>query len=294
MSDHLSHSEAWNRPYLKRTVCVQLADDLDRNPPVRYPDGEAVGPGYSVPREPEWNPNSHEHDLCIDQPGCVRIDLTEAIPDASGGPALYFHKGGQGYVPADKAAYGHVTADVFDDPPEPVFTKEQIDEHGADPGHHSGPGAGRAHPTDVGALLVRPLPIGSEVSPTWLYKPGRAGSRYTKYGDAGAAQGDRSEHFAYLAWSWVRQDGIDGGTVSGGGAIRALLRDGQLVHRCAVESITSPAWDMEGKRVGAVVAIYVRVPLGDGSDVFGWMVHSHLIPTTPGRFQRVLHVETAD
>ena len=136
----------------------------------------------------------------------------------------------------------------------------------------------------------------------WLYKnplhhPPSAslgGSRYSKYGDAGPTQGDRSERFAYLCWSWLRTgDRHDHGErqfiVRGGGAIRALLRPGQVVGRCDVESISSPAWNRAGEEVGRVVAIYARVRFGD-VDLFGWMVHSHLIPTATG-FSRQFHVE---
>jgi hypothetical protein len=294
VSARLSPSAPWNRPYKKRTVCVPLAPGLDSGPPVLYPDGREVGPGYDAPLDPQWNKSSTEGDLCVGKPGHVRIDLTESVPNASGGPDLYFHKGGQGYKPADEACYGHVTADAFDDAPEPVFTRERIDEDGADPGHHPLPGAGRAHPRDLEAYFVRPLAISSEADASWLYKKGRAGSRYSKYGDAGVVQGARDQHFAYLSWSWLRQDGDDGETVPGGGAVRALLADGQLVHRCAVESITTPAWDLEGDLVGRVVAIYVRVPAGVGVDLYGWIVHSHLVPDDSGRFQRVMHLERAD
>jgi hypothetical protein len=293
MSPRMSPSADWNRPYKKQTVCVPLAPGTKKNVPVLYPDGKAVGSGYVVPCEPEWNVRSTEHDLCTDNPGCVRVDLTESIPRGPGAPDLYFHKGGQGYAPPGTAAYGHVPADVFADPPPPRFTKERIDEQGADPGRNPLPGAGRAHPRDLESYAVRPLPIGGNDDDVWLYKAGRAGAKYSKYGDAGAAQGDHSRHFAYLSWSWVRQDGEnerDAATVPGGGAVRALLGDGQVVHRCAVESVTTPAWSLDGRVVGRVRAIYVRVPAGD-TDLFGWIVHSHLIPTGKKDEEVVPHLE---
>lgn len=291
---HLSPSAPWNRPYKKQTVCVPLATGLDEDPPVLYPDGGEVGAGYVVPRDPRWNPHSTEDALCIDQPGCVRIDRTEVIPgDGLGAPDLWFHKGGQGYAPPRGAAYGHVAASVLAEPPEPRFTKERLNERGGDPGRNPLPGAGRAHPHDLGAYLVRPRPIGRKEDGGWLYKPRRAGARYSKYGDAGPVQGEDDQHFAYLCWSWVRQDGARGGTVSGGGAVRALLKDGQLVHRCAVESLRTPAWNLKGRRVGWVVAIYVRLPVGDDS-LYGWIVHSHVITTPDGRLDHVPHVVRAD
>lgn len=230
-----------------------------------------------MPRLPSWNERSTESVGCAQLPGHIRIDLTETPPRATAdAPQLYFHKGGQGYDPGT-VPYGHVAADVLATRPPPVFTKDRIDRHGADPGRQGGPGAGRAHPRTIGAYIVEPQPIEGEDPVNWLYKPGLAGSRYTKYGDAGPVQGTGDRHFAYLCWSWVRQDGPDGPTVSGGGAIRALLAPGQIVERCAVEPMTTPAWDRDGEIVGQVVVVYVRVPVG-GEALFGWVVHSHLIP----------------
>jgi hypothetical protein len=219
----------------------------------------------------------------------VRIDRTEVIP---GSPALYFHKGGQGYSPADGAAYGHIRADILAEPPEPAFAKERIDELGAHPGNNDLPGAGRAHPVEIATYRVRPRPISSDSDPVWLYKAGSSGAKYSKYGDAGPVMGARDAHFAYLAWSWMRQDGPKGDTVSGGGAVRALLRDGQIVHRCGVDALVTTAWNMAGEEVGRVRAIYVRVPLGV-DDLFGWIVHSHLIPDRHREIE-VPHVERVD
>jgi hypothetical protein len=265
-----SPARDWNRPYRKHEECVPLAASLAADPPVRYPDGRLVGPGYVVPRDPDWHPTSRVH-KCADQPGAVRIDMTEVLPgDGGGRPQLYFHKGGQGYKPAN-VPYGHVTADVLDAPPEAHFTKAHLDEHGADPGNNPPPGPGRAHPRTVATYRVKPQPIGpdSPAEDAWLYKCARhyppsaalGGARYSKYGDAGPAQGTRDEHFVYLLWSWLRTGGqADQGEqrfeVSGGGAVRALLAPGQIVHRCDVQSIVSPAWNRAGDVVGRVVAIY--------------------------------------
>lgn len=289
MPPKLSPSAPFNRPYKKQTVCVPLVGDLTEDPRVRYPDGEEVGPGYVVPRDPDWNLSSTEHDLCTGRPGFVRIDRTEVLP---GRPELWFHKGGQGYAPPAGAAYGHIDARVLAEPPSPRFAKERIDKRGADPGRHPLPGAGRAHPHDLQTYLVRPRPIESDDQPTWLYKPRRAGARYSKYGDAGLVQGERDQHFAYLCWSWLRQDGARGDTVPGGGAVRALLKDGQLVHRCGVEALRTPAWNLKGELVGWVVAIYVRVPVGEDS-LYGWVVHSHVIPRGDS-LDQIPHLVRAD
>ena len=234
-----------------------------------------------MPRDPQWQHDANEHDLCIGQPGFVRIDRTEVIDERGPGlPNLYFHKGGQGYDPGSEASYGHVDGRILAEPPDPAFTKERIDKRGADPGRHGLPGAGRAHPHDMDAYLVRPRPIESDDG-SWLYKPKRAGSPLQQVRRCRPGAGERDQHFAYLCWSWLRQDGLNGGTVSGGGAVRALLKDGQVVHRCAVEAMRTPAWNLQGTFVGWVVAVYVRVPVGEES-LFGWIVHS---PPHPERLR---------
>ena len=299
-----SPSADWNRPYKKHEECVPLDPALAADPPVLYPDGSPVGPGYTVPRTPDWHPTSRVH-KCGDQPGTIRIDMTERVPDDAGRPALYFHKGGQGYRPA-RVPYGHLSADALAAAPPAHFTKPHIDAHGADQGNNPPPGPGRAHPRTVASYRVKPRPIGpdSPAESAWLYKnplhyPAGAslgGARYSKYGEAGPSQGDGTASFAYLCWSWLRtgargDSGEQEFEVSGGGAIRALLAPGQVVHRCDVQSISSPAWDRAGNDVGRVVAIYARASFGD-VDLYGWMVHSHLIPTDAG-FSRQLHVERA-
>jgi hypothetical protein len=231
----------------------------------------------------------------------VRIDLTETLPGTVQGPgALYFHKGGQGYEPPT-VPYGHLDSSVLVSPPAPLFSKDHIDSDGADPGRAGGPGAGRAHPDDGRSYRVRPMPIGpEEPEGAWLYKnakeeaPGSTlgGARYSKYGDAGPVQGDPADgHFAYLCWSWMRQTGDDGDVVAGGGAVRTILRDGQVVFGCDVEELDCPAWDRAGNPVGRVAAMYVRVPTG-GTDLYGWMVKSHT-EVVDGKPARHLHVESA-
>jgi hypothetical protein len=292
-------SADWNRPYRKQEQCVQLDPALPADPPVRYPDGSPVGSRYYVPREPGWKTRSTAHGNCRDQPGSVRIDLTEALAGDSGPPSYFFHKGGQGYEPA-WIPYGHLDAGVLASPPQPVFTKAEIDVDGADPGRNPRPGAGRAHPVEVKTYRIVALPIGPDGVDAWLYKdpahypPGTnlRGARYSKYGDAGPSQGeDGDKHFVYLCWSWMRQDGLSGDQdleVAGGGAVRALLAPGQIVHRCDVESITAPAWNRDGDVVGRVTAIYVRAPVGD-NDLYGWIPHSH----QPAGGARLMHVTSS-
>src|SRR5215207_6818420 len=125
-------SREWNRPYRKQERCLRVNVGLDSDPPVRYPDGERVGEGYVVPRVPSWNPRTTVRSACVGKPGTIRIDLTEALrPDIEGRPALYFHKGGQGYLPAT-VPYGHLHESAHASPPEPRFTSAEIDRRGAE------------------------------------------------------------------------------------------------------------------------------------------------------------------
>jgi hypothetical protein len=279
-------SRDWNRPYRKQERCIAVNPGLQSDPPVLYADAQPVGAGYTVPRVPSWNPASTVHSSCVDEPGSIRIDLTEALePDVDGQPTLYFHKGGQGYLPGT-VPYGHLRENALASPaPDPRFSRDEVDSQGAEPRNRRGHGAGRALEDVSGTYEVQAFKIEPDDGGLpWLYKdpghyPGRSlsGARYDKYGDAGGGQGAGNQHFVYLMWSWMRQDGMDGNPrfeVSGGGAIRTLLRPGQIVHRCDVESITNPAWDRTGEVVGRVTAVYVQVPIA-GIDLYGWMVHSH-------------------
>jgi hypothetical protein len=299
-------SRDFNRPYRKQEHCIAVNVGLRSDPPVLYADGEPVGDGYVVPRKPSWNPNSTVHSSCADKPGSIRIDLTEAFaPDSSDGATLYFHKGGQGYLPGT-VPYGHLHESALSSPlPEPRFTREEIDRHGAEPRNRDNVGAGRAMPRTIGAFSVQPLSIGSDdpADPPWLYKdpseyPGESlsGARYGKYGDAGGTQGARDQHFAYLCWSWMRQDGMEGDKrleVGGGGAVRTLLRRDQVVERCDVRAISNSAWDRDGNVVGRVRAVYVRVPV-PGVNLYGWVVHSHAPRVNQGWGDWVPHLERLD
>jgi hypothetical protein len=295
-------SREFNRPYRKQERCIPVDVGLDSDPPVLYADGEPVGDGYVVPRDPSWNPRTTAHSTCVDQPGCIRIDLTETLqPDLPDGATLFFHKGGQGYLPGT-VPYGHLHESALASPlPDPRFDREDIDRHGAEPRNRDNVGPGRAMRRTTGTFTVAPRLVQGEDDDDlpWLYKdpsfyPGQSlsGARYDKYGDAGGTQGAADQSFAYLCWSWMRQDGMDGDPrfeVGGGGAVRTLLRPGQVVERCDVESITAPAWDRDGNVVGRVTAVYVRVPL-PGADLYGWTVHSH----QAAGGDRVMHLERAD
>jgi hypothetical protein len=88
------------------------------------------------------------------------------------------------------------------------------------------------------------------------------------YGDPAADQGenDGAIHYTYLLWSWI--------DVAGGGTVRTLLAQGQVVRACDVASITSPSYGSDGAVNGEVTARYVRA-LAGSCPVYGWMVWSH-------------------
>jgi hypothetical protein len=298
-------SADWNLPYRKQERCIPVDPALSEDPPVLYADGEQIGPGYVVPRAPSWNPNTTVHSSCVDSPGTIRIDLTETLtPAIAGNPTLFFHKGGQGYQPPS-VPYGHLHQSALAaPPPDPVFRRDELDSLGAEPRNRSNHGAGRALTTTTRTYEIDPRPVGpGNGGEPWLYKdpnhyPGKSlsGARYDKYGDAGPSQGAGDRHFAYLCWSWLRQDGMDGDPrleVRGGGAIRTLLGPGQVVKRCDVESITAPAWDRGGNVVGRVTAIYVQVPIA-GIDLYGWIVHSHEPATATGWEAMQPHLKRLD
>jgi hypothetical protein len=297
-------SRPWNRPYRKQERCIPVNVGLDSDPPVLYADGEEVGDGYVVPRLPSWNPRTTVSSSCADKPGCIRIDLTETLaPDIPGSPTLYFHKGGQGYLPGT-VPYGHLHQDALASPlPDARFTQDELASQGAEPRNRQNIGAGRAMPETTVTYEVHPQGIGPAGEGAWLYKDpahypdqSLSGAKYDKYGDAGQEQGAGDQHFAYLCWSWLRQDGMDGDPrfeVSGGGAVRTLIKPGQVVRRCDVQSITNPAWAKTGDVVGRVTAIYVEVPIA-GLDLYGWIVHSHQ-PFIDGEWgDRVLHLDRVD
>ena len=141
-------------------------------------------------------------------------------------------------------------------------------------------------------IKIRPQGEPGELPETWQYKPNQTSSRFNKYADAGAEQGDRSEHYAYLLWSWLHRG--DGETKSpGGGMVRTILRDGQSFHRCAVASIDSIAYAPgTSKEVGRVTAIYGKTRTSaNGPWLYGWTIHSHRRKTSSGYGPRVFHLE---
>ncbi len=188
--------------------------------------------------------------------GTVRLDYHERLPSPGGD--LVFHRGGSGYADAANVKYGHVAvADLLDDPgrPEPSG------------GHR---GAPAPLPDEPHRRVVRVCSIPPPMHykrPLETRSGSNRGARFLHYGDPAADQGDRHDiHYTYLLWSFVN--------VRGGGMVRCLLRDGDLVDLCDVPPVTMDSYDETGAINGLVEAVYVRTEQG-GNVLHGWTVSAH-------------------
>ena len=111
----------------------------------------------------------------------------------------------------------------------------------------------------------------------------KAGSKWMHYGDPAAGQGKRGDiHYSVLCWSWLN--------ARGGGMVRALVRDGQVFHRCDVKAITFGSWNKAGETNGEVVAVYGKTLQGNDW-LFGWVIHSHRYDSAGTTGETVLHLE---
>jgi len=288
----------WNHPYGKKQTCVQLKNGINTaaaDRMARYADFSLVDPdgqnGYLFPNNAQWG-SSGSTDYCAPNTGQVRLDLTEKLSVATQGD-IYFHKGGEGYVP-DSSPYAHIRAvdlanqnPVFLDPsgrePPGPLTKVRLDTFGADPLSSDAKGAGRKcgatpYPGTTQFQVTSALGPPSD----WLYKPeSTSGANYRKYANSGrATNGDKSRDYTYLQWSWVGKYLWNNTTRtefpigSGYGAVRSILPPGAAVTRCDVQAIVSRAYAPGSTSpVGRVTAIYVRVTRG-GNEIYGWLMHS--------------------
>jgi len=224
--------------------CVELARD---RVPLRYPDGSETG--FGLTRELQLLDGS-----C--PPGRVRLDHHEWIESPAG--PLAFHRGGRGYADAQNVKYGHVA----------------LDDMAADPGRPTRSGGHRGSPVppaeDV-RIAVRSIPPQMHYKrPQDVRSGSNRGARFLHYGDPAADQGDRHDvHYTYLLWSCLN--------ARGGGMVRALLRDGQIVTRCEVEPVRMASWDGAGERNGFVEMLYVRTAQG----LYGWSVGAHALHEGP-------------
>ena len=301
-AETLESADLWNYPNRNYFRCVVLKGDSTR---LLFEDGQPVGrPGEyevrtSATRYKGAPGGADMADRMSCQPGQIRLDAHEALLTKRG--LLHFHKGGQGYSDA-RVPYGHIAAaDIVGG--EEVATQRPLSlptEWGApsaarnggwDDQHRNGRGCEPAPGEEYRITLV---PQGSpDALPNdWQYKPGQTGSRYAKYADAGPEQGAGTAHYAYLVWSWMlRGDGVT--KSGGGGMVRALMRDGQPFHRCAVRPIDGIAYAPgTATEAGRVTAVYGKTRASaDGPWVYGWAIYSHRRKLADGGYgPAILHM----
>jgi hypothetical protein len=233
-------------------------DEID----LRYPDGSPTGFALEASQLVYRDRRG--------QDGCVRLDFHERL--SSGAGDLAFARGGNGFVDAQNVKYGHVAvADLAADPGRP---------------QPSGGGRGAAAKIDeaAGAHAVAVKSIPPELHykrPEDTRMGTNAGAKWLHYGDPGADQGDRHDvHYSYLLWSFL--------DARGGGMVRALLAEGRIVWRCAVDPLELPAYDAAGGVNGAVTGRYVATEVA-GEWLYGWMAWSH----RSGDGEPVAHAERA-
>ena len=224
-------------------VCANL---IGASAPLRFGDGGETGFGVT-------NGLTFDPGQCPD--GTVRLDLHEVVGSPAG--PLVFERGGNGYVDDQNAKYGQVAvADLADPVGDPT---------------PSGGGRGDPCPLMEGsryAAQIASIPIAMHYKrPQDVPSGNNRGATFMHYGDPAADQGDRHDiHYSYLVWSFL--------DARGGGHVRALLHEGQVVEPCDVEPILMDAFDTAGNVDGSVLARYVRTEEGD-TPLYGWMVWEH-------------------
>jgi hypothetical protein len=291
-------ADDWNYPNDNYFACVDLKN---ATAPMRHEDFSLVSAsgGYLVTDSLTYDgPYDIETGYC--NPGQVRLDAKELLQTAGG--RVYLHKGGGGYG-QNRVPYGHLwISDIQSGTaPSPLVPSSNPPEYGAPsaiPGTNSWDwtkrnGRGCAATGDYDYYMHVTQQGGTdEIPSTWQYKPNQTTSRYNKYADAGAEQAEGTEHYAYLLWSWLTKgDGVT--TSPGGGMVRALIKEGQVFHRCGVNSINSVAYAAgTSTEVGRVTAIYGKTRASaDGPWVYGWTIHSHQAKLAGGGYgPRVFHV----
>lgn len=274
-------ADEWNLPNDNYFKCARLKP---ASAPLRYADFSRIKGRYRVFDDLTYRkPPNTAKGYC--PPGKVRLDAHELLRMADG-RELYFHKGGQGYGDP-RTPYGHIWSGDL--------------ENRVTPGMSGPPENGNLHGNGKGCELVLPTEYRVHVTrqgtreaipKSWQYKPRKTSSRYDKYADAGAEQGDGSRHYAYLTWSWMLKG--NGRTKSrGGGQVRTLLREEQPFFRCNVAAIKGRAWKPGLDRVvGRVTAVYGATRAGpNGPWVYGWAIESHQPRKKKGGYGgKILHL----
>ncbi len=236
--------------------------------PLRYPDFSKTG--FVLERSQlRYRPGKGTD-------GCLRLDHHEVLSMPNGN--LVFHRGGNGYLDPGNVKYGHIALHDLADPlPPPVPSG----------GGRGAPSSAAGGPQFAPGYVVRVR----QIPDAMLYKQpsdppagkSKAGSKWMHYADPASGQGDRHDiHYSVMTWSWLN--------VRQGGMNRALVREGQVVHRCDVEAITYPSWDRLGNPNREVVGIYVKTRQG-GNWLYGWVLHSHRFLGDGMGGQKTFHLE---
>lgn len=263
--------------------CVSLRDGLT-DAPALFPDGNPtwftwrtdatsspLGPNLAYQGTPDPS-----QDKC--NRGQVRIDAHEIVK--ANGRRFYFMRGGDNFA-RDKqryiVKYGHIWIADLKSGTAPATSR--LGGTGGQPCAASTNPATEAHYY----LRVKGIDLGlkykkqSEIKQQQKKKNKKANkySTYQTYGNYPDRDGDRTgAPHSYLLWTWMRK-ADDSRPNNGGGMVRALIRDGQVFHRCDVASIRSSAFKEGGNRpIGWVKAVYGKISTGD-QWLYGWVVDSH-------------------
>ena len=214
--------------------------------PLRYPDGQPTG--YELDRSIRLKDGTCQ--------GMARLDLHEVVDSPVGG--LVFHRGGRGFEYPYEVKYGHVAlSDLAVVPGLPI----------ASGGHRGSPVA--VNGDDV-TVAVRSIPGEMHYKrPQDTRRHDNRGAKFLHYGDPASDQGERHDvHYTYLLWSLPN--------VRGGGMVRALLRDGQVLSPCDARPVLMNSFDSNGEVNGWVEGVYVRLELDD-AELFGWTIAAHAL-----------------
>jgi hypothetical protein len=271
----------------KTNTCTRL---VNGSAPTRYADGTNVGSTYQLRNTQQWQ------SPCTSQLNPVWVDAQEKLQMASGNQ-LYFVHGGPRNALGHVVPYGHVSAGDLVTQFTPTNSGGSVGAGGS-----CTPLAGDR----VFQIKIDPAGTADSIPTDWQYKIGQTSADYHKYQSIGEDQGDLglpgslSARYGYLSWTWVMRTtrgdtpssnqnpwtgpdahGNERATNSGGGVVRALLKQGQEFQRCSgIESINSLAWGQNATSstdpIGRVRVIYGKTRLSsNGPWLYGWAIHSH-------------------
>lgn len=247
----------YNGPMGNESECIRLRDPAA---PVLMYDFEGKATGYRFDGA-EWAIDK-DTGVPICPNGTVRVQRYPPIQ--AGGKTFYFQRGASGSTATERGAIRHGHIWVYD------LARRPAEVAPAAPN-------GRACASETATLYYNnPEGSAGPIPDRFWYKPPASdsdGAKWKTYGDPPQSQGTvHLGHYNYLLWNWLWTDR------TGGGQVRVVLPKNELIRRCDVESLTSPAYgyDTAGRVVGVgeVRGVYGKVRNPDGTVVYGWFVHS--------------------